>query len=181
MEEVPVPDIGDDDALVRVLRTGICGTDLHILRWDDWAREHVPFLSSLATSSSEASSKSVERWRMLLPVTLSAARAISSVVDVGNWHGRSARPVREYGERRRHAPGRVCRLRIGCQRTTSGVMTRASTSISPRSFDPDSATRSTLPRPIPPRRGRPRHRLWPDWSDGGDRRAPRRRSLHRRE
>jgi threonine 3-dehydrogenase len=42
MEEVPVPAVGDDDALVRVLRTGICGTDLHILRWDDWAREHVP-------------------------------------------------------------------------------------------------------------------------------------------
>jgi len=37
----PVPTIGRDDVLVRVLRTGICGTDLHIEAWDHWARAHV--------------------------------------------------------------------------------------------------------------------------------------------
>jgi threonine 3-dehydrogenase len=40
--EVPRPVPGDSDVLIRVLRTGICGTDLHIYGWDDWAREHVP-------------------------------------------------------------------------------------------------------------------------------------------
>jgi threonine 3-dehydrogenase len=33
----PDPTAGPDDVIIRVLRTGICGTDLHILRWDDWA------------------------------------------------------------------------------------------------------------------------------------------------
>jgi threonine 3-dehydrogenase len=41
LTEVPEPSCGRDDALIRVLRTGICGTDLHILEWDEWASEHV--------------------------------------------------------------------------------------------------------------------------------------------
>jgi len=42
LEEVPVPEPGPDDVLIRVLTTGICGTDLHIFNWDDWARDTVP-------------------------------------------------------------------------------------------------------------------------------------------
>ncbi len=42
LEEVPVPEPGPDDVLIRVLTTGICGTDLHIYNWDDWARTTVP-------------------------------------------------------------------------------------------------------------------------------------------
>lgn len=39
--EQPQPTIGINDVLIRVLRTGICGTDLHIESWDAWAAEHV--------------------------------------------------------------------------------------------------------------------------------------------
>jgi threonine 3-dehydrogenase len=42
LREVPRPTPGDSDVLIRVLRTGICGTDLHIYAWDEWARRHVP-------------------------------------------------------------------------------------------------------------------------------------------
>lgn len=42
MREVPSPTPGDADVLIRILRTGICGTDLHIYAWDEWARQHVP-------------------------------------------------------------------------------------------------------------------------------------------
>ena len=42
LEEVPVPEIGIDDVLIRVERTGICGTDLHIYEWDEWAQKTVP-------------------------------------------------------------------------------------------------------------------------------------------
>jgi threonine 3-dehydrogenase len=42
MEERPIPEIGPEDVLIRVHRTGICGTDLHIWAWDDWARRTVP-------------------------------------------------------------------------------------------------------------------------------------------
>lgn len=39
--EVPVPAIGDDEVLVRVEAASICGTDLHIYKWDDWARQRI--------------------------------------------------------------------------------------------------------------------------------------------
>ena len=42
LEDVAEPVPGRDDVLIRVLRTGICGTDLHIYEWDGWARENVP-------------------------------------------------------------------------------------------------------------------------------------------
>jgi len=42
LEETPVPEIGINDVLIRVHRTGICGTDLHIYKWDEWAQATVP-------------------------------------------------------------------------------------------------------------------------------------------
>jgi threonine 3-dehydrogenase len=42
LAEVPVPGIGINDVLIRVDRTGICGTDLHIFKWDEWARRTIP-------------------------------------------------------------------------------------------------------------------------------------------
>lgn len=42
LADVPDPVAGRDDVLIRVLRTGICGTDLHIYDWDGWAQENVP-------------------------------------------------------------------------------------------------------------------------------------------
>jgi threonine 3-dehydrogenase len=42
LQTAPVPDIGPDDVLIRINKTGICGTDIHILNWDDWAKKTVP-------------------------------------------------------------------------------------------------------------------------------------------
>ncbi|MEO9827514.1 MAG: L-threonine 3-dehydrogenase [Paracoccaceae bacterium] len=42
MTHAPVPEIGPDDVLIRVNKTGICGTDIHIWDWDDWAAKTVP-------------------------------------------------------------------------------------------------------------------------------------------
>jgi threonine 3-dehydrogenase len=42
LEEVPVPEIGINDVLIKILRTGICGTDVHIYNWDDWAQKTIP-------------------------------------------------------------------------------------------------------------------------------------------
>jgi threonine 3-dehydrogenase len=42
LDDVPVPKIGINDVLIRVDRTGICGTDVHIFKWDDWARKTIP-------------------------------------------------------------------------------------------------------------------------------------------
>ena len=42
LEDVPIPTISDHDVLIKVLQTGICGTDLHIYNWDAWAQKTVP-------------------------------------------------------------------------------------------------------------------------------------------
>ena len=42
LAEVPIPAIGADDVLIRIRKTGICGTDIHIYAWDDWARRTIP-------------------------------------------------------------------------------------------------------------------------------------------
>ncbi|MBI5831576.1 MAG: L-threonine 3-dehydrogenase [Armatimonadetes bacterium] len=42
LDEVPVPEIGINDVLIKVLRTGICGTDVHIYNWDEWAQATIP-------------------------------------------------------------------------------------------------------------------------------------------
>jgi threonine 3-dehydrogenase len=42
LEEIPLPQLGINDVLIRVLMTGICGTDLHIYEWDAWAQSTIP-------------------------------------------------------------------------------------------------------------------------------------------
>jgi threonine 3-dehydrogenase len=42
MIDAPVPEIGPKDVLVKIHRTGICGTDVHIYKWDEWARSVIP-------------------------------------------------------------------------------------------------------------------------------------------
>jgi threonine 3-dehydrogenase len=42
LEDVPMPTIGVNDVLIKVDRTGICGTDLHIYKWDAWAQKTIP-------------------------------------------------------------------------------------------------------------------------------------------
>jgi threonine 3-dehydrogenase len=42
LEEIEPPKIGISDVLIEVLRTGICGTDVHIYKWDEWAQRTIP-------------------------------------------------------------------------------------------------------------------------------------------
>lgn len=42
LQDVPEPEPGINDVLIKVRKTGICGTDLHIYKWDDWARQTIP-------------------------------------------------------------------------------------------------------------------------------------------
>ncbi len=41
MEDVPVPSIGINDVLIKIKKTAICGTDLHIYKWDDWSQRTI--------------------------------------------------------------------------------------------------------------------------------------------
>jgi threonine 3-dehydrogenase len=42
LEDVPEPEVGINDVLIRVRKTGICGTDLHIYDWNSWAEQTIP-------------------------------------------------------------------------------------------------------------------------------------------
>ena len=42
LDDIPIPQIGPDDVLVKIKKTGICGTDVHIFAWDDWAQRTIP-------------------------------------------------------------------------------------------------------------------------------------------
>lgn len=42
LDDVPEPQIGPDDVLIKIRKTAICGTDIHIYNWDDWAAKNVP-------------------------------------------------------------------------------------------------------------------------------------------
>ncbi len=42
LEEVPVPEVGDDDVLIQIKKTSICGTDVHIYNWDKWSQKTIP-------------------------------------------------------------------------------------------------------------------------------------------
>jgi len=42
LDEVPVPEIGINDVLIKIHKTAICGTDIHIYNWDEWARKTIP-------------------------------------------------------------------------------------------------------------------------------------------
>ena len=84
MEDVNDPSFGRDDVLVKILRTGICGTDLHIYSWDPWAQENVPiplvvgheFVGHVVELGADVSTSS--SW-----ATSSAGKATLSAADVG--------------------------------------------------------------------------------------------------
>ena len=40
--DVPEPEIGPDDVLIRIKKTAICGTDVHIYKWDEWSQKTIP-------------------------------------------------------------------------------------------------------------------------------------------
>ena len=42
MDEVSIPAIGPNDVLVKIRKTAICGTDIHIYNWDEWSQKTIP-------------------------------------------------------------------------------------------------------------------------------------------
>jgi threonine 3-dehydrogenase len=42
MEDIPKPTIGPNDLLIKIQKTAICGTDVHIFNWDEWAQKTIP-------------------------------------------------------------------------------------------------------------------------------------------
>ncbi|MCH9609484.1 MAG: L-threonine 3-dehydrogenase [Chlamydiales bacterium] len=47
VEDVPIPVIGEDDLLIKIEKTSICGTDVHLYKWDEWASKTLPVPSTI--------------------------------------------------------------------------------------------------------------------------------------
>ncbi|MAK68408.1 MAG: L-threonine 3-dehydrogenase, partial [Halieaceae bacterium] len=41
LEDVPIPEIAGNEVLIKIHKTAICGTDVHIYNWDDWAQKTI--------------------------------------------------------------------------------------------------------------------------------------------
>ena len=41
LEQMPIPEIGTNDVLIKITKTAICGTDLHIYHWDEWSQSTI--------------------------------------------------------------------------------------------------------------------------------------------
>ena len=42
MKRVPIPEVGPNDVKIKIRKTAICGTDVHIYQWNDWAQHTIP-------------------------------------------------------------------------------------------------------------------------------------------
>ena len=82
----PVPEIGPDDVLIRVRKTGVCGTDIHIWNWDSWAESAVPL--PLITGH-EFAGEIVELGRNVIDLSIG-----QRVSGEGHLIGRSSRASR---------------------------------------------------------------------------------------
>jgi threonine 3-dehydrogenase len=67
LTDIPMPEIGVNDVLIKIKKTGICGTDIHIYNWDEWAQKTIPvpmaigheFMGEIAAIGSEVRGFSV--------------------------------------------------------------------------------------------------------------------------
>lgn len=51
MTDVPEPEVGHNDLLIKIRKTAICGTDVHIYNWDEWSQKPSRFLWLSAMST----------------------------------------------------------------------------------------------------------------------------------
>jgi threonine 3-dehydrogenase len=62
LEEVPIPEVRGDDVHIRVPKTSICGTDVHIYNWDAWAQKTIPVPLTIGHALS-ALSMTMSGWK----------------------------------------------------------------------------------------------------------------------
>ena len=180
LRDVPVPEIGINDVLIRVHKTGICGTDLHIESWDPWAAATIKpplvvgheFVGEVVDMGSNVADLHPGRHRQ--------RRGARRVRPLPALPGRPLSPLRQHAWPRRQPGRRVCRVRCpaGDERLAPLAGHRPGRHGDLRSVwerGPHGAGLSG------PGRGRARRRRRADRAHGDRGGPPCRRSLRRRE
>ncbi len=140
METVPVPEPGPNDVLIRVRKSAICGTDVHIWNWDEWASQTVPvpmvvgheFVGEIADTGSAAT-------RYARGMRVSAEGHITCG-DLPQLPGGQGASLPQHAGRRRAPAGQLRRI---CLR--AGVERRADPRRRARTRSRRSSTRSATP------------------------------------
>jgi hypothetical protein len=98
--DAPEPEIGINDVLIKVGRTGICGTDVHIYKWDAWAQATIPVQWLLATSLWGRSSASDRTYRTFaVEISLAGKDTWSAAaVATASPAGATCAPIRKESE-----------------------------------------------------------------------------------
>ena len=133
LTDVPLPTIGDRDVLIKVDRTGICGTDLHIYNWDAWAEKTIPtplvigheFVGSIAEIGSAVEFFKLDDIVSGEAISFVACAGTASLADVTSVRTppESASPHQEPSPNSSRSPP-----------LTSGSMPKGSHSMSPLSL-----------------------------------------------
>ena len=114
LEDVPAPQPGINDVLIRVLMTGICGTDLHIYDWDEWAKKTIPvplvigheFVGEIVEVGSNVIGLSSRRNRQ--------RRGPRGLRTLPQLPGGPPSSLRAHAGRRRKSRRRFCRIHRRC-------------------------------------------------------------------
>ena len=83
VNDAPVPEVGVHDVMIRVVKSAICGTDVHIYNWDEWSQRTVPvpmvvgheYVGEIVSLRSDS-----HRWRSLLLLLLNFIERVLVVV-----------------------------------------------------------------------------------------------------
>ena len=77
MTDVPAPELGHNDLLIKIRKTAICGTDMHIYNWDEWAQKTIPVPMVVGHGMWERWSPSARKCAASPSAIASPAKAIS--------------------------------------------------------------------------------------------------------
>ena len=72
-----MPEVGPNDVLIRIRKTAICGTDIHIYNWDEWAQKTIPVPMDVGHEYVGEIARSAARCRASRSATASRAKATS--------------------------------------------------------------------------------------------------------
>ena len=179
LADVPEPECGINDVLIRVLRTGICGTDLHIRNWDAWASRTIPvpmvigheFVGEVVSVGSNVPD--------FHPGEVVSRRGPCRLRPLPQLHGRPPPPVRAHVGGRRQPAGRVRRADRPAddEHLAPPRRDRPRRRVDLRPVRQRGAHRAAVPGAG---RGRADHRRRADRLHGDRRRPPRRRPVRRR-
>ena len=107
LEDVPVPEVGGDDVLIRVLKASICGTDVHIYNWDAWAQKTIPVPMTIGHEFVGVVDAVGDHVKGFARGRSGGRRGTHYLWTLPQLPGRTSSSLSEHARRRRESPWRL--------------------------------------------------------------------------